>query len=181
MTILEIKKYPNSILRKKCKEAKEITKEIKALARNMVETMTESEGIGLAAPQVGELKRVIVVHPIRNRSLKARDETNPQAFINPKIIRKSKEAEIDEEGCLSFPGLFLKIKRAKKVVIEALNQEGKKIQIKAEGLPARVFQHEIDHLDGILFIDKIPFRQRLKIRKKLKEIAKQYVFNRLFN
>ena len=177
MAILKIKKYPDPVLRKKCEEVKEITKEIEVFCRNMVETMTESEGIGLAAPQVGELKRVIVVHPIRDRSPEARAETNPQAFINPKIIRKSKEAEIDEEGCLSFPGLFLKIKRAKKVVVEALTQEGKKIQIKAEGLPARVFQHEINHLDGILFIDKISFRQRLKIRKKVKEMAKQYVFN----
>lgn len=171
---LRIIKYPNSVLRKKCEEVKEITKEIEVFVRNMVETMRESEGIGLAAPQVGELKRVIVVHPIRDRSLKARAETNPQTFINPKIIRKSKEAEIDEEGCLSFPGLFLKIKRAKKVLVEALNQEGKKIQIKAEGLPARVFQHEIDHLDGILFIDRIFFRQKFKIRKKLKEIEEKY-------
>lgn len=170
MTILEIKKYPDPILRKKCEEVKEITKEIKVFGRNMVETMTESEGIGLAAPQVGELKRVIAVHPIRDISPEARVETNPQIFINPKIIRKSKEAEINEEGCLSFPGLFLKIKRAKKVVVEALNQEGRRLQIKAEGLPARVFQHEIDHLDGILFIDKISFRQKFKIRKKLKEL-----------
>ena len=174
MTILKIKKYPDLILRKKCQEVKEVSLEIKNLGQNMAETMKENQGLGLAAPQVGELKRVIAVHPVRDRSLKARSEKNPQIFINPKIIKKSRETEIDEEGCLSFPGLFLKIKRAKKVEIEALNQEGKKLQIKAEGLPARIFQHEIDHLDGILFIDRISFRQRFKIRKKLKEMTKKY-------
>jgi len=172
--ILKIKKYPSPILRGKSEKVKEITKEIKEFGQNMAETMKENQGIGLAAPQVGELKRVIAVHLIRDRSLKARSEKNPQVFFNPKIIRKSRETEIGEEGCLSFPGLFLKIKRAKEVIVEALNQEGEKFQVKAEGLPARVFQHEIDHLDGILFIDRISFRQRFKIRKKLKEMAKEY-------
>ena len=134
----------------------------------MVETMEENEGIGLAAPQVGELKRVIVVHAIRDRSSETRAEKSPEFFINPKIVKKTKTTETDEEGCLSFPGLFLKIKRAKAVEIEALNGKGEKVQIKAEGLPARIFQHEIDHLDGILYIDRISFWQRWKIRNKLK-------------
>ncbi len=156
----EIVKYPNPVLRKKCEEVKEVNEEIKNLGWEMIEAMQEKNGIGLAAPQVGETKRVIVVYPIQERS---------QVFINPQIIKKTKEAEIMEEGCLSFPGLFLKIKRAKEVEIEALNEKGEKVQIKAEGLPARVFQHEIDHLDGILFIDRISFWQKLRIRKKLKE------------
>ena len=148
-------KYPNSILRKKCQRVEEITADIRKLGQDMKETMIKNQGIGLAAPQVGELKRVIVVHPIRDSSPEARAETSPQVFINPKIIKKSKETVIDEEGCLSFPGLFLKIKRAREVEVKALDMEGKEIQIKAEGLPARVFQHEIDHLDGILFIDRV--------------------------
>jgi len=154
MATLEIKKYPEPILRKKCQELKEITPEIKELVLNMTETMLKNQGIGLAAPQVGVLKRIIAVKTSR-------------VFINPKIIRKSRKTIIDEEGCLSFPGLFLKIKRAKEVEIEALNENGEKIYFKTEGLPARIFQHEIDHLDGILFIDRISFWQKLKFKLKL--------------
>ena len=164
----KIVKYPDPILREKCEEVKEVTEEIKNLGWDMVETMEENEGIGLAAPQVGELKRVIVVHAIKDRSPETRAEKSPEFFINPKIVKKTKATETDEEGCLSFPGLFLKIKRAKAVEIEALNGKGEKVQIKAEGLPARIFQHEIDHLDGILYIDRISFWQRWKIRNKLK-------------
>ena len=156
--IREITKYPNSILRKKCEVVKEINQKIKNLSQDMVETMIENQGIGLAAPQVRVLKRIIIVQT----------EKGPQIFINPKILKKSKDEILGEEGCLSFPGLFLRIKRAKEVEGEALDQEGEKIQIKASGLPARILQHEIDHLDGILFIDRISFWQKLKIRKKLK-------------
>ncbi len=158
MPILEIKKYPDPILKRKSQEVKEITEEIKKLIEDMIETMKKNNGAGLAAPQVGILKRVIVVETGRG----------PVGLVNPKILRKSKEVNIMEEGCLSFPGLWLKIKRWKGVEIEALDGEGKKI--KAEGIWAGVLQHEIDHLDGILFIDKINPIERLKIRKKLKEI-----------
>jgi len=157
MAILEIKKYPDPILRKKCQEVKVITEEIKRLSQEMIETLTKNQGVGLAVPQIGELKRMIVVQT----------EKGPQTFINPKIIKKTKETIIDEEGCLSFPGLFLKIKRAKWVEIEALNEKGEKIHLETKGLPARIFQHEIDHLDGILFIDRLSFWQKLKFKFKL--------------
>lgn len=153
----ELIKYPNSILRKECKEIQEITEDVKKLGQEMIQTLTESQGLGLAASQIGALKRIIVVQT----------EKGPEAFINPKIIKKSKETEIGEEGCLSFPGLFLKVKRAKEAEVEAINLGGEKIKIKTEGLLARVFQHEIEHLDGILFIDRIGFWQ--KIREKLKQ------------
>lgn len=158
--ILEIKKYPDPALRKECEEVKEVTDEIKNLSWNLVETMTENQGIGLAAPQVGEFKRVIVVQA----------DNQPRVLINPKIIKKSKEAVIEEEGCLSFPGLFLKIKRAKEIEVEALNLKGEKILIKAEDFLTCIFQHEIEHLDGILFIDRIGFWQKLKIRRQLSKI-----------
>lgn len=147
----EIIKYPDSILRKKSEEIKEITLKIKELALAMLEIMIKEKGIGLAASQIGELKRIIVIQT----------ERGPKVFINPKIIKKSKETQIGEEGCLSLPELFLKIKRAKEVEIEFLNLRGEKIKIKTEGPPARVLQHEIDHLDGILFIDRISFFQKL--------------------
>lgn len=176
MAILEIKKYPDPILRKKCGEVKEIAPNIKQLINDMIETMEENKGVGLAAPQVGVLKRIIV----------ARTDYGPKAFINPEIIKKTKEKEIMEEGCLSFPDLWLKVERAKGVEmfsfaedfsakggqITALDTNGNKM--KAVGFLARILQHEIDHLDGILFIDRISFWQRLKIRKKLKEIEEKY-------
>ena len=167
----EIIKYPNPILRKKCEEVEKITPEIKKLIEDMIETMKKNDGVGLAAPQVGELKRIIAVHLVKERTSEEKVEVEPRVFINPKIVKKSKEDELEEEGCLSFPGLWLKIKRAKEVEVEALNEKGEKIHLKAQGLPARILQHEIDHLDGILFVDRINFWQKLKIRSKLRAPA----------
>jgi len=162
MTALIIKKYPAPVLRKKAKKVETIGPEIQNLVWDMLETMIAKQGKGLAAPQIGVLKRVIAVHT----------ERGPEVFINPRILKKSRKTEIIEEGCLSFPEFWLKIKRAKEVEIEALNEEGEKQRIRAKGITARVFQHEIDHLNGILFIDRISFWQRLKIRKKINELRK---------
>lgn len=161
MAILEIKKYPDPILRQRCQEIEKINDEILKLVEEMKKKMIEKNGVGLAANQIGVSKRIIIVQT----------ESGPQVFINPKILNKSKETEILEEGCLSLSGLFLKIKRAKEVLIEAQDTDGKPLQIEAEDLTARIFQHEIDHLDGILFIDRLGFFQKLKIRKNLKELA----------
>lgn len=150
-------KYPNKILKKKSKEIEEITPEIKELVLDMEKTMLKNKGIGLAAPQIGALERIVLIQISRE----------PAAFINPKIVKKSKEKEIMEEGCLSFPGIFLEIKRPREIEVEALNLTGEKVLLKTEGLLSRIFQHEIDHLDGILFIDRISFWQRWKLRKKL--------------
>lgn len=147
-------RYPNKVLKKKSKEIKKITPEIKELTLDMEETMVKNEGIGLAAPQIGSLKRMIVIQVNKE----------PAVFINPKIVKKSKEKEIMEEGCLSFPGVFLEIKRPRKIEVEALTLNGEKVLFETEGLLSRVFQHEIDHLDGILLIDRINFWQRWKLR-----------------
>jgi len=163
MSILKIKEYPDPILNKKCEEVAEINFEIDKLIGDMIETMQKNNGVGLAAPQVGVLKRIIVLD----------SEKGPIAFVNPKILKKSKEIENMEEGCLSFPGVFFNIKRPKEIEAEVLTEEGKKIKIKISGLLARVFQHETDHLDGILFIDRLNFWQKLKLRKKLKEKIKK--------
>jgi len=152
--VLKILKYPNQILRKKSEEVEKITPEIENLAKEMILVMEKERGIGIAAPQVGVLKRIIALQT----------EKGPEVFINPKIIKKSKEAAALEEGCLSFPGLFLKIKRPKTVEIETLNLDGENLRFRAEGLISRVLQHEIDHLDGILFFDKISFWQRRKLK-----------------
>lgn len=164
MPILPIKKYPETVLRKKAREIKFITPEIKNLIANMKETIATEEGIGLAASQVGVLERVIVL----------KTEKGLEVFINPKILKKSKEKEVAEEGCLSFPSLWLKIKRPKEVEIRTLNEKEEKLETKVQGLLARVFQHEIDHLDGILFIDRLSFWQRIKIKKRLKELSQKW-------
>jgi len=149
----EVVKYPDSTLRKKSGEIGEITNKIRKLTQDIKETMFANQGVGLAAPQIGALKRVIAIQA-----------KTPSVFINPKIIKKSRETTLEQEGCLSFPGLFLKIKRAKEIEVEALDESGKKISLKTEGPLARVFQHEIDHLDGILFVDRLSFWQKLKIK-----------------
>ena len=158
----ELKKYPDPILRKKSEEVRELTTEIKTVIREMLKIMIKNQGIGISAPQIGILKRIIAINT----------KSGPEVFINPKIRKISKKAGIMEEGCLSFPGLRLKIKRAKEIEIESLNEAGEKIQNRAEWILSRVFQHEIDHLNGILLIDRVSFWQRLKIRKKLRELVK---------
>jgi len=157
--MLKLRFYPDSILRKKCEKVEVVMPETKELLRQMAQVMYSNKGIGLAGPQVGQLKRVVIINVGKGLI----------GLVNPKII-SSKGSQIGEEGCLSFPGLFVKVKRAQEVEVEGQNPEGELIKIKAQGLLARVFQHEIDHLDGILMIDRIGFMEKLKIRKKLKKL-----------
>ena len=139
-------------MRKKAEEIKEITPEIKELAEDMTETMLKSErdAVGLAAPQVGVSIRMFV----------AQTRNGPGVFINPEISKKSGKEAV-EEGCLSLPGLWLKVKRAKELDLEAIDINGKKIKTKAEGIFARILQHELDHLNGILIIDKVNLWQKI--------------------
>lgn len=140
MAVLDIKIYPDPILSQKAEDVKEITADVRKLAQDMIETIIAKEGVGLAAPQVDVSKRIIVVQT----------EKGPAIFINPEIKKASKEHELIQEGCLSLPGIWLDVERAKRVEIEAMNLSGKKIKIKAKDFMARIFQHEIDHLNGIL-------------------------------
>lgn len=159
MALLEIRKFKDPVLRKRCEDVKEITSEIEKLVFDMVETMKKSKGMGLAAPQVGVSKRVVVIQPnFRKQEF--------LALINPKVIKKNKEKDILEEGCLSFPGIFLEISRPKKIKVEALNAKGEKIEFEAEGVLSHVFQHEIDHLDGILFFDRLGLIEKIKFKLK---------------
>jgi len=152
MAELKLRKYGDPVLRQKCQEVKEIDEEINKLIEEMKKIIIEADGAGIAAPQVGILKRIILIQT----------EEGPEAFINPKILKKSKATQIEEEGCLSMPGIHLKIERAKEVVLTALDRDKKPLNIEARNLQARIFQHEIDHLDGILFIDRLGFFKRLK-------------------
>lgn len=143
--MLNIVTNPNPILRQKAKTIADVlTSEIQALIPEMVETMVKKDGIGLAAPQIGQSIRLIAI----------RYKDNDLVMINPIIIKKSLLKEWDEEGCLSVPKIFGLVKRCKKVTVKYLDADGKPQKLSGEGLLARVIQHEIDHLDGILFIDK---------------------------
>ncbi|MFH1451504.1 MAG: peptide deformylase [bacterium] len=159
-----IRKYPDPILLKKAREVVEITQEIKNLAEEMIEVMGKEDGVGLAAPQIGESKRIIVV----------RIDDDSLVFINPVILNQSREEKTEEEGCLSFPELNLKIRRPKKIKVEALSEKGEKSVIEARDLLARVLQHEIDHLNGILFIKRAAIREKIKARKALRILRKEY-------
>lgn len=134
----------NRILRGKAREVTAVNQEIRELVRKMRKIMREANGIGLAAPQVGLLIRVFVA------------EVNKKSyvFINPELVKTSKDKDVLEEGCLSLPGLFGPVGRSIKVTLIGLDQHGKKVKIKASGLLARILQHEMDHLNGTLFIDK---------------------------
>ncbi|NIN91945.1 peptide deformylase [bacterium] len=151
-----IKLYGDSVLRRKSREVKEIDGNILKLIDNMAKLMYQNKGLGLAAPQVGILKRVIV----------ADVGDGLVSLVNPRILwRQGKDTM--PEGCLSIPGINLEIKRSKEVIVEGLNREGEKVQLGAVGLLARVLQHEIDHLDGILIIDLVPKKKIKSIKKEL--------------
>lgn len=161
--MLKIVKYPAAILKKQAKEVQKITPELLSLISQMETAMKKNNGIGLAAPQVGISSKIIVI----------KEGKKNQAFLNPKLISKSKKQETDEEGCLSLPGLFLSIKRAENIRVSCSSKEGKSIIIEAFGLAARVFQHEIDHLQGKLIIDRITSFKKWEIRKELTQIKKR--------
>ena len=159
MPILSIKVCPDKILRKKAVMLRKITDQERRLAQDMIETMHYANGVGLAAPQVGISKRIIVVGAMEGNK-------SESVLINPRILKKKGRSRFCE-GCLSVPDVTSDIIRPESVVVEALGLDEKTLNIEAEGLFARVIQHEIDHLDGILFIDRIGFLQRKKIIKQI--------------
>ena len=140
-----ILKVPDARLRQPAPEIPKITKKTLLLCDDMVRIMKRANGIGLAAPQLGISQRLVVIAP---------DGMRPTALINPRIIKAEGE-QIGQEGCLSIPGLYGDVVRAEYVEVEALDRKGRKLIYELEGMPARVAQHELDHLDGVLFIDKV--------------------------
>lgn len=146
MALRKIRLTGDEILRKKSREVENVDDKIRELIEDMVETMHEFNGVGLAAPQVGILKRIIVIDLY--------DGSPVLKLVNPEIKKESEEQEV-EEGCLSFPNQYAKVIRPKKITVTALDENGKKIEITAEDLLAQALSHEIDHLNGILFVDKM--------------------------
>ena len=168
MALREILTEPNEILRKKSLLVDQVDGDIQKLMDDMLETMYLAPGIGLAAIQVGVPKRVIVLDIARKDEPK-----NPLYFINPEIITKSKDSLANEEGCLSVPGQFAEITRSSNCYIKYLDYYGQPQELKTEGLLATCIQHEIDHLEGILFIDYLSKLKKTMIVKKLSKEKKQ--------
>ena len=162
MALRQILTEPNSILRQKSSIVEKVDGEIQKLMDDMLETMYAAPGIGLAAIQVGVPKRIIVLDISRNEEPK-----KPMFFINPEIVEKAKNNSTYEEGCLSVPGQFAEIERPESCHLKFLDYNGQPQEIKAEGMLATCIQHEIDHLEGILFIDYLSKLKKSMIVKKL--------------
>ena len=167
MALRQILTEPNKILREKSLSVENVDRDIQILMDDMLETMYAAPGIGLAAIQVGIPKRVIVLDIKQKEGQK-----NPICLVNPEIIEKSKNNSTYEEGCLSVPGQFAEIDRPDKCHVKYLDYYGEKKEIKAEGMLATCIQHEIDHLEGILFIDYLSKLKKTMIIKKLSKQKK---------
>ena len=164
MTILNILKYPDERLYKVAREVKVVNNEIKTLISDMAETMYEAPGIGLAATQVDFHQRIIIIDI-------SEDKNNLLVMINP-ILLESKGEEINQEGCLSVPEVFEKVKRAEWIKISAIDINGKKFELEADGLLAVCIQHEMDHLEGKVFVDYLSNLKKNRIKKKLIKMGK---------
>lgn len=167
MPILRILHYPDPTLSRKAESVAEITDEIRRLANDMAETMYAAPGVGLAAPQVGISQRLIVL------DCAGKDEPpNLIKAINPEIVEGEGEC-FEEEGCLSVPGFYTRVKRQAEVKVRFLDLEGQTVELEADGLLAIAFQHEIDHLDGVLFVDRLSSLKKGMFKKKYRKILEQ--------
>ena len=154
--------HPNAVLKQKAALVNPaVEKDLTDLCRTMAKAMYDAPGIGLAAPQIGVLKRVIVYD--------LEDEGRVIALCNPQIVERGDELEIDDEGCLSLPGISVAVERAATCICEAVSLSGKQVRIEADGLHARVLQHEIDHLDGVLILDRATPEERKAALQRYRE------------
>jgi peptide deformylase len=169
MAILPIRTYPDPVLAQPCHQVAAVDRSLVELADSMVETMYRADsGIGLAAPQVGEGCRLVVVD-----SDPAGERGTPLALFNPVIVEAGAARETAEEGCLSLPEHFAPVSRPRRVVVQALDREGRPFTLEAEGLLARCLQHELDHLEGRLVLDYVsPLKRALYRKKRLKELKR---------
>jgi len=158
MNVREVIKLPHPMLRKKAHEVRDFGEAFQNLVEDMIVTMREEDGVGLAAPQVNQSLRLVVIEYPEDDSQEddSQEDAEKKLFImvNPEIVKRSEEIELGMEGCLSVPDIVGEVERALKVEVRGLNRYGKKMKVRAKGWLARVFQHEIDHLDGILFVDR---------------------------
>ena len=170
MAKLKVYEYPHPVLKQKAEKVAKVDDEIRSFLDDMLETMYDAVGVGLAAPQVGVSKRIVVIdvaHPDEE------EERNPIYLVNPEIIWHSDEESCQYEGCLSVPDQSAEVNRYKQVRVQYLDYNGKECEIMAEGLLAIALQHEIDHLDGILYIDRISRLKRQMLLKKLQKMRQE--------
>lgn len=160
MAVLKVRRYGDPVLRRRAAPVEEVTPEIRTIIADMTDTMYDEVGIGLAAPQVGVSLRLVVVGDEAGRGV--------QALVNPVIVEQEGQVTA-EEGCLSIPGVFAPVTRALRVRVEAQDALGQPVSLSARGLRARVLQHEMDHLDGVLFIDRLDPVTRDRIKRKIKK------------
>ncbi|MDP0490379.1 MAG: peptide deformylase [Verrucomicrobiota bacterium JB023] len=177
--ILEIRQYGDPVLRKKCRKVEEIDDEVRELAENMVETMVDAQGVGLAAPQIGEDLRLAVVDVSHDPECISflrvdgqetpLDEVMPLIFVNPDI-EFGPDKESDLEGCLSIEGVRAEVKRPAEIKVQMTLIDGREITLESDGLLARAIQHEVDHLNGVLFIDRLNAASKLSLKRRLKRL-----------
>ena len=166
MAARPIRIYGDPVLREECAPVAEVDQEARALIADLVDTVSEAEGLGLAAPQIGVPRRVIVVLEPGGA------ERTYLAVINPEIVSACGEDTVDE-GCLSVPGIYERVKRPQSVVVSGLDAEGKEVRVEATGMMARAFCHEIDHLDGVMFVDRIGMVKKGLLKGKLGALKKR--------
>ncbi|KZB73610.1 MULTISPECIES: peptide deformylase [Thalassospira] len=167
MALREILIVPDPRLKKECEPVEAVNDEIKTLLDDMLETMYAAPGIGLAAPQIGVMKRVVVMDVSDDK-----DKPEPLKLINPEIIWESEETSIYQEGCLSIPEQYADVERPAEVGMRYMDENGETHEIEADGLLATCIQHEIDHLDGVLFTDYLSALKRNMILKKVQKLQK---------
>ena len=160
---LRIVTYPDPVLRQPAEAVTEFNDEVRGVAHRMLELMREAPGVGLAAPQVGLSWRVFVANPTG-------EPGDDRVFINPEIVEASRDVAAMEEGCLSLPEIRGEVQRPRRVTVRAIDLDGERFELTSDELPARVWQHEIDHLDGVLIIDKMTRMDRLANRRPLKAL-----------
>lgn len=154
----------NELLRGKAESVENIDDEIRVIADTMLDALHQGKGVGLAGPQVGLMKRIFVVHV---------EGDPPRVFINPSIIATSEETTKYEEGCLSIPGVWADVVRPSALRIQAWNEKGRPFTMEADGILARVILHEYDHLEGVLFIDRLPAHKRERLLSKMKKVRQK--------
>ncbi len=179
MAVLKVYVAPHPVLKKKAEPVKGgVTPALRKLMDDMLDTMYATDGIGLAAPQVGESKRILVldIDQPRGEDIKLEDRrTKPQCFMNPEIVWSSEDLRVYNEGCLSVPGQYADVVRPDKIRVKYIDYDGKDQEMEADGLLATCLQHEMDHLDGILFIDHLSTLKRDILMRKLKKYTKENV------
>jgi peptide deformylase len=163
LALAQIRQYPDPVLRLEAQEVQEFDDDLGQLVERMSRLMQDARGVGLAANQVGVLRRVFV--------LQAAEDEEPRALVNPAVVDRSEETEPDDEGCLSMQGVVVEVERPVRVRLEARDEKGEPVELELEGLPARVAQHELDHLDGVLILDRTSDEDRREALAVLRQAA----------